>query len=229
MSIMSVRDKTYRDELSEKVVQILLQNPYSAHSRMLDLVGRDKRVLEVGCATGYITRKMKENNCKVTGIEIDSQSAEIAKQYCEQIIIGNIEEIKDLNLQQEYFDFILFADVLEHLVNPIKTLFRIKKYLKKDGRLFISLPNVANYRVRLNLLVGRFDYTKIGLLDRTHLRFFTIKTAKQLIKNAGLKLEGMDVTPTWNSSISFLNKFYYSIAKVFKGLFGYNILLLASK
>ncbi|MHA1274499.1 MAG: class I SAM-dependent methyltransferase [Candidatus Helarchaeota archaeon] len=226
---MSIRDKTYRDELSEKIVEQLLTNPYTAHSRMLELVGKDKTVLEVGCATGYISKKLKENGCKVTGIEINPQSAEIAKEYCEQIIVGNVEELKDLPLNRDYFDFILFADVLEHLLHPTRTLAKLKKYLKKDGKIFISLPNIANYRVRLNLLVGRFNYTEIGLLDKTHIRFFTIRTAKQLIKDAGLKLEGIDVAPSWNSSIKLLNKLYYVITRLFKGLLAYNILILASK
>ncbi|MHA1377704.1 MAG: class I SAM-dependent methyltransferase [Candidatus Helarchaeota archaeon] len=226
---MSIKGKTYRDELTEKMIKQLLVNPYTAHSKILEFIGNNKTILEVGCATGYLTRKFKEKNCKVTGIEIDPNSAEFAKPYCEQFIVGDIEEMSDLPLEKSYFDFILFADVLEHLKYPLKTLVKLKRYLKSNGRIFVSLPNVANYRVRLNLLVGRFDYTEIGLLDKSHIRFFTISTSKQLIQNAGLKLEKLDVTPSWNSSIGILNKFYYTITKVFKGLLAYNILILASK
>lgn len=226
---MSIRGKTYKDELSDEIVKKLLANPNTAHSKMLELVGKNNIILEVGCATGYMTRKFKENNCNVTGIEYNPESAEIAKQYCNQIIVGDIEVLKDFPLEKEYFDFILFADVLEHLRFPLRTLVKFKKYLKQDGKIFISVPNVANYRVRMNLLIGRFDYTEIGLLDKTHLRFFTLKTAKHLVSDAGLKIDKIDVTPSWNSSIRIINKLYYLITKVWKSLFAYHILIIASK
>ena len=226
---MSIRGKTYRDELSDTIIEKLLANPYTVHSKMLEIVGKNKTILEVGCATGYMTKRFKKNNCNITGIEINPNSAEIAKKYCDQIIIGDIEITKDFPLKKDYFDFILFADVLEHLRFPLRTLVKFKKYLKPEGKIFISLPNVANYRLRMNLLTGRFDYTEIGLLDKTHLRFFTIKTAKQLVSDAGLNIVKLDVSPSWNSSIKLLNKFYYLITRAWKSLLGYSILILASK
>lgn len=94
---MSINKKTYRDELSEEIIEKLLANPYTAHSRMLEVVGKDKTILEIGCATGYMTKKFKENNCTITGIEINSKSAEIAQQYCDQIIVADIEVQKMLH------------------------------------------------------------------------------------------------------------------------------------
>lgn len=132
-------------------------------------------------------------------------------------------------MKTNYFDFIIFADVLEHLRFPLHTLVNFRKYLKKDGKIFISVPNIANYRVRMNLLIGRFDYTEIGILDKTHIRFFTKKTIKQIINDAGLKMEKIDITPSWNSSKKLLNKLYYLITKVWKSLLGYQILILAAK
>ena len=229
MILLSIRGKTYRDELSDEIVKKLLANPYTVHSKMLEIVGKNKTILEIGCATGYMTKRFKKNNCNITGVEINPKSAEIAKQYCDQIIIGDIEVEKDFPLKKEYFDFILFADVLEHLRFPLRTLVKFKKYLKPEGKFFISLPNVANYRVRMNLLTGRFNYTEIGLLDKTHLRFFTINTAKQLVSDAGLKIVKVDASPSWNSSNKLLNKLYYLITKTWKSLFAYSILILASK
>ena len=108
--------------------------------------------------------------------------AEVAKNICKEVIIGDIEKDEVWEKIKGEFNVIIFADTLEHLRNPDKILKRTKKYLKKDGSLIISLPNIANLRIRLSLLFGRFEYKSTGILDETHLRFYTLKSAQELIQ-----------------------------------------------
>jgi SAM-dependent methyltransferase len=101
---------------------------------------------------------------------------------------GVAEGLDQLDLEPASFDAILFADVLEHLVNPWAALRNVQRFLKPDGLTVISIPNIANFGVRANLLKGEFDYQDFGIYDRTHLRFFTRKSADALVQSAGLRV-----------------------------------------
>jgi 2-polyprenyl-3-methyl-5-hydroxy-6-metoxy-1,4-benzoquinol methylase len=197
-------------------------NPWGGHVKIANLVGRDKMVLDVGCATGLLDMELKKNGNIVYGIEMDPKQAEAAKAVCEKVFIGNIENIQ-LDLPKKFFDVILFADILEHLRQPDDVLIKMKDFLKDDGFMVISLPNIAHISIRRRLLLGSFEYGDLGILDRTHLRFFTLKTAKELIDHSGLKIISMDITipriPRLNSSnkrYSHLFKLYYSIASAWR-------------
>lgn len=144
-------------------------------------------VLEFGPANGRMTRYMKEQlNCKVYAVEIDEDAAKDAEQYTEKIIVDSIEnyrwqeEFKDLQ-----FDYIVFADVLEHLYYPERVLKSVKEFLKEDGSILVSIPNIAHNSIIINLLKNEFNYNPTGLLDDTHIRFFTKKTFDQLIERSG--------------------------------------------
>jgi SAM-dependent methyltransferase len=144
----------------------------------------------VGCATGYVSKIMKEQlNCAVTGIEISPDAAKEAEKYCKRVIVGNIEEM-DLAgiLGEERFDVITFGDVLEHLKNPDKVLTTVVPFLVEGGYILASIPNIAHLSVALELLNGRFDYRALGLLDDAHLRFFTKKSILSLFRNAGYEI-----------------------------------------
>ena len=104
------------------------------------------------------------------------------------IIQGNIETMQ-LNYQKEYFDYVIFGDVLEHLFNPEETLKKIRAYMKNDGHLIVSIPNIMNITVLLPLLRGEFRYMDYGILDKTHVKFFTIKSAVEMINKSGFKSE----------------------------------------
>src|SRR4051794_9876571 len=146
----------------------------SVHADVVRLVGEGARVLELGPATGYMSRAMAKRGCSVVGIELDAKMAEQASKVCERVIVGDLDELDlERELGEERFDAIVAADVLEHLKEPLATLNRLRPYLGEDGAFVISVPNVAHGSVRLALLEGRFDYRDIGLLDATHLRFFT--------------------------------------------------------
>lgn len=161
----------------------MMNKKTSVHSRVVSLAGTDKRVLEFGCNAGETSLALKSNGCRVTGVEINEGAARMAESACDEVIIGDIEKDDVWQKFKGEFDVIIFADILEHLLNPENVLQKSKKYLKNDGFVIISLPNVANWRVRFSLLLGKFNYTSTGILDDTHLRFYTLDSAKKFIAN----------------------------------------------
>ncbi|MDQ1253175.1 MAG: hypothetical protein QG646_2325 [Euryarchaeota archaeon] len=172
-----------------------LNNKNISHSLIVDLIGRNKKVLEIGTSTGYVSKILTERGNLVTGIEIDKEAAEIASNYCESMIIGDIEEI-DMNryLESYSYDVIVVGDILEHLKNPEALLEQLKNYLKTGGYIVVSLPNFCHGDVILNLLLGDFRYTETGLLDETHLRFFAYKNIINLFNKCGYAIENVQKT-----------------------------------
>jgi 2-polyprenyl-3-methyl-5-hydroxy-6-metoxy-1,4-benzoquinol methylase len=159
----------------------------NTHAFALGMIGHNKRVLEVGCATGYFTKVLAERGCKVVGLEIDPGAASLAEQWAERVVVGDVDntELWDL-VDDESFDVVTFGDVLEHLRDPLAILRKAATKLKPEGFIVTSLPNVAHGDVRLALLRGSFEYRDIGLLDRTHIRFFTRQSVRELLGEAGL-------------------------------------------
>lgn len=159
----------------------------STHARVVRLVGSDRRVLELGPATGHMTRVLKDRGCSVVGIEFDRAMAELAEPFCERVIVGDLDELDlDAELGSDRFDVVIAADVLEHLKDPLSALRRLRRFLNENGYFVISLPNVAHGSVRLALLQGHFNYRHVGLLDTTHLRFFTRESIDELLDEADL-------------------------------------------
>ncbi|MCL6444265.1 MAG: glycosyltransferase [Alicyclobacillus sp.] len=146
------------------------------------------RVLEIGTATGYMTRYLSEElQCDVTGIEIDPEAAAKASSYCNRLLIGDVELMDlDSELGTTTFDHIIFADVLEHLRDPWRVLKKVCQWLDKSGTALISVPNIGHASIVLELMEGRFHYRELGLLDSTHLRFFTKEGVIGLLSGAGL-------------------------------------------
>ena len=146
--------------------------------------------LDVGCSGGALGAYLK-SQCgyrEVVGIEYSGRAAENARKYLDDVYVGDACRI---DLPQRYFghfDLIVYADVLEHLVDPWGVIERHKHYLKSEGYMLASIPNLRNLFVILQLLLGRFDYTELGLLDRTHIRFFTAETAQEMFSRAGFEL-----------------------------------------
>ena len=163
-----------------------LDDRNTSHAVITELVGHDKRILDVGCAAGNLAEVLSERGCRVTGIELDPEAARRAEGNCERVIVGDVEHL-DLGaeLDEGSFDVVLFGDVLEHLKDPLNTLKRLKTFLSAEGCVVTSIPNVAHGSVRLALMQGRFRYRSLGLLDATHLRFFTRESVEQLFKDAG--------------------------------------------
>lgn len=161
--------------------------PPNAHTFTLEMVGADRDVLELGCGAGGMTRAMAEIGCKVVGVEMDPEAAEHARPFADHVVVG---ELSTLDLAAELgegrFDVLVFGDVLEHLPDPLTALRRTRALLKPGGHVVISVPNIAHGDVRLALLRGRFDYGPLGLLDATHIKFFTWDSLREMIHDAGL-------------------------------------------
>ncbi len=155
------------------------------HKKIVHLVGAGKRVLDVGCVSGYLAERFKRNGCFVAGIEVDPEAAEGAKGNCDVVINGDIERLAESTFAAESFDVIVYADILEHLRHPEVVLGLQRRWLSRNGFVVVSLPNVAFIGIRLRLLLGQFDYADVGILDRTHLRFYTLKTARALLSDGG--------------------------------------------
>jgi len=161
----------------------------NSHAFALDLVGYNKHVLEVGCATGYFTKVLHERGCTVVGIELDADAAAVADKWAERVVVGDLDAGELwAELDGEQFDAVTFGDVLEHLRDPLGTLRAAVRHLKPSGMVVISVPNIAHGDVRLSLLDGRFTYNDTGLLDRTHVHFFTKASLYAMIRQAGLVL-----------------------------------------
>ena len=169
------------------------ESPGSTHNLVVDLVPEGSSVLEFGSATGYMTEVLTERRrARVTGLEIDPSAAAKASAHAERMIVGDAEELDlDAELGDERFDAVLFADVLEHLRDPAAVLRRIRPFVAEGGVVIASIPNVAHISVRLALLGGEFRYRETGLLDDTHLRFFTRASIVDLFESSGF------VVSTW--------------------------------
>ena len=159
----------------------------TSHSKILRQVSPASSVLEVGCATGYMTQYLKEElSCTITAIEVDQAAASLARPFCDELIVGDVEQL-DLSplLSRKRFDYIILADILEHLIHPEGVLSKLRFFLKEDGSLFISIPNSTHASLVLDLMDGKWDYRQTGLLDVTHLRFFTLSSFLSLLERTG--------------------------------------------
>jgi 2-polyprenyl-3-methyl-5-hydroxy-6-metoxy-1,4-benzoquinol methylase len=158
---------------------------------LLRLWGRRRglRVLDVGCGFATTGERIQKLGNEVTGIDSSPEIAAVAGKRLSRIVQADLEDFDAVaaTLGDARFDVLIFADVLEHLVWPLSTLRRYLEWLKPDGSVLVSLPNVALWSVRLAHLAGRWEYGETGVLDRTHLRFFTRKSAKWLLGEAGLE------------------------------------------
>lgn len=174
---------------------VLKPDPHSSHSVILAWLGegRGRRILDVGAADGLLSRRLTERGWRVTGIEGDPALARAGAPYCERMITANLN--REVPEVQGPFDAILCGDVLEHLIDPLRVLVELNRSLVPDGFVIISVPNIAHLYVRLLLLLGRFDYLDRGILDNTHLRFFTARSLRDLIADAGLTIERFTATP----------------------------------
>lgn len=170
--------------------QIFNKSPLSpSHQKIIELVRNFKYILELGSSTGYLTKEFKKNGSIVDIVEKDLEDIKRAKKYVRIAYLGSLEDDKFLSQIKNKYEVVVAADVIEHLKEPEKILDKIRKWLKKDGKLIISLPNVASWQIRKELFFnGNFDYTDEGILDKTHLRFFTYKTSCELLKSKGFKI-----------------------------------------
>lgn len=198
---------------------------FSSHYFILSLIEKNKKVLDIGCASGYLALSLKEKGCLIDGIDIDSNVVEKAKKYCHASVL----DISKDKISKKY-DVIILGDVLEHLVDPWEVLISLKENLNQGGYLIISVPNITNIYARFKILFGFFDYQEKGLFDQGHLRFFSLRSFKKLIKNVDYSFLEIKYTPIpFYLRFSFLPKrflrlfnfIFYLLAKFWPSLFAY--------
>ena len=177
-------------------IDISKQDQSTSHGKILAQIKPGSKVLECGCATGYMTQRMKEElGCKVSIIEIDEACYECAKEFAVDGFCGDLNQEEWFeHFSNQQFDYILFADVLEHLPDPLKVLTRMTVLLKSNGRIIISIPNIAHNDIIMKLVGDRFDYTSTGLLDNTHIHFWGRNNLDDFCQKAGLTIVQIDGT-----------------------------------
>jgi SAM-dependent methyltransferase len=149
------------------------------------------RVVEVGCSTGALARAYLAQNpgCDYAGIEIDPDYAEAAAKICASAVAADVEQMEDAQFAPLFArDCVVFGDTLEHLRDPWKVLNRIRPLLREGGRVVACIPNAQHWSVQARLACGVFRYEDSGLLDRTHLRWFTRVTMFELFQSCGYRV-----------------------------------------
>jgi SAM-dependent methyltransferase len=211
---------------------------YSSHYWILNALRGEKepvRILDAGTASGYLGKVWRGNGHYVAGIEFDATTAEKARQFYDVFEVANLETYP-FSARGE-FDYIVFADVLEHLRDPAAALRRCLPCLKESGKIIISVPNIANWMIRLSLLFGKFDYVDRGILDRTHLRFFTSRSLRQLMKEVSCHVEEIIPTPvpvqlvlpfTGSKFFAPFHEAHYALTRCWKSLFAYQFVIVAA-
>jgi len=216
----------------------LKDDPYSSHSLILSQLGagRGRRALDVGAADGFLAAELTARDWKVTALERDPAQAALAATRCEQAIAVNLE--RERPALAGLYDAAIYGDVLEHLSDPLLVMRELNRHLAPGAVVIVSVPNVAHLSVRLSLLIGRFEYGRRGILDRTHLRFFTRRTFVEFLGEAGLTVRVLAVTPVplplvvperfhgrW---LDALHRFSAGAARVWPGGLGYQFVAVCA-
>lgn len=224
---------------------LLKKDRYSSHAQITSQLRQLARsqtvlpqsgsftVLDVGCAAGFLNEFLPTPDFRFIGVERDPELVAIARQRYAEVFQADLAQPLSLPLPTP--QAVILADILEHLPDPETVLQDLlRQYAKPGTPVIISLPNVAHLYVRLSLLLGKFDYSDRGILDRTHLRFFTLKTARQLCLNCNIRIQSVSVTPVplplvhpafgegrWLFPIHQLSA---SLASMFKGLLAFQFI-----
>jgi 2-polyprenyl-3-methyl-5-hydroxy-6-metoxy-1,4-benzoquinol methylase len=161
-------------------------DPNTSYAKIREMVGSGKRVLDVGCGPGNLATILSRTGNVIVGIDKDDAGLASAQRACERTIAADLDSVKlDELVGDDRFDVVVFADVLEHLRDPVKLLSSSRRVLRDGGNVIVSIPNIAHGAVRLALLHGRFEYQRLGILDDTHLRFYTRESVLRLLSEGG--------------------------------------------
>ena len=180
---------------------------------------RSERVLDIGCGSGATLRWLKDSGrCGVgIGVEMVERAAALARERLDEVFVGDANVLVETAFAPQSFDLVLCLDVLEHLVDPWQFVGKVQRLVKPGGLIVTSLPNVRHLRVLLPLLLaGRWRYERAGILDRTHLRFFTRESALELMSGSGLQVvQWRRRLPPWHSKAGLLNLAALGLARDF--------------
>ena len=212
---------------------------WSSHALIAGYLKRlpaQSRVLDIGTASGTLARMCRDHSLQLFGVEPNPNWARLAEPLYEKIFVGPIQEAEAEFLTG--YDAVVLGDVLEHLSMPDVILQKLVSLQSPATTFIISVPNIANVWIRLNLLVGNFNYAERGILDRTHLRFFTRKTLSALLQNAGLEILSIKVTPIPLELVSglflsapgrWLHAMFAQLTSLLPTLLGYQFVVKARK
>lgn len=202
---------------------------YTSRCKIFEQVPAGSIVLEIGCGSGRLANILTIwKKCRVYCVDKDPIISSFAKGKCIEVLNIDIENT-DLPYEKGVFDCIIIGNVLEHMIEPLQVLTRLKKYLKKDGLLIYSVPSIVNWHSRLTICLGKFEYEDGTVFERTHLRFFTLRSAKNLALDSGYHIILLDVTPSIYLYREKLNFLWYWMAKGWKNLFADEFIIIAKK
>lgn len=181
------KDESYKDSLECR--------------QLCEWVGKDKRVLEIGCHTADLGKEIKKNGNYVVGIDYNKEAINIAKNVIQEAYVLDLETEEVFFCKTDKFDVVVCNQVLEHLRNPDDVLTKIKKILHPNGYLIVGLPNVCNAKDRFNITWGKWEYTETGVMDKTHIHFFSYNSAYSFLLGNNLKITDYksfwQVDPIW--------------------------------
>ena len=212
---------------------------WSSHSLIAASLKRlpaQSRVLDVGTASGTLARMCGDHSLRLFGVEPNPEWARLAAPLYEKIFVGSIQEAQHDFLAG--YDMVVLGDVLEHVAMPEVVLKKLVDLQSPGSTFIISVPNIANAWIRLNLLIGNFDYTERGILDRTHLRFFTRKSLCAMLEQTGLTIDSIRVTPIPLELVSgfflsgpgrWLHAVFAGLTSLLPTLLGYQFVVQARK
>ena len=172
-------------------LNINMNNKNSSHTLVLEQIKPESRILELGCSTGYMTRYMKEKlGCTVDIVDKDYYGVYKAQEFAHEAVVADLDNIVTWHshFYESVYDYVLFADVLEHLMDPESVLKFATSLLKNDGKIIISIPNICHNDIIVQLFYDHFRYTNLGLLDNTHIHFWGREDFIQMAEKAGLKV-----------------------------------------
>ena len=212
----------------------------SSHRILIDMIRRHARrggtLLDLGAAGGELGSAVRDHFSRTLGFEYN---VDCVGQLCgrfDQVVVADLERVKSL---PKNADAIVLADVLEHLRDPDTALALVRTSLRDDGRVFISVPNIANITVRIGLLLGIFEYRDRGILDHTHLRFYTKRTIRRDVERAGFRIIEMGGSSvpirlivgryTPELLLRAGERLLVWLTRAWRGLFAYQVILVAEK
>lgn len=202
---------------------------YTSRCKIFKQIPQGSKVLEIGVGSGRLANLLSmRKKCIVYCVEKEPAMASIAKNKCAEILNMDIET-NELPYSTYFFDFIVLGNVLEHTKEPYKILIKLKKYLSNEGFLIYSVPNIVNWHSRMTIFLGKFEYAESGVFDKTHLRFYNLKSAKKLAEDAGYSITWLDATPSIYIFKERLNFLWYALSKLWMNLFADEFIIKAKK
>lgn len=197
--------------------------PIRRENKILKLIGEvaEKKILDVGCASGYFGKKLEKKGAKVTGIDSSAQAIYLAKKFITNALVVDLNEIK-IPLKSNSFDMILASEVLEHLINPLGTLKELYRILKPKGAYIVTTPNFMYWGNRIQFLKGRFRYEKDGMFDKSHIHFYTYSSLIDDLKNSKFKIKN-------ENHIYTGSKILVPMKRHFPALFAYQFVIKCIK